>query len=100
MSKKLYIGNLSYELNDSDLQNLFTSHGSVVSARVVTDKYTGRSKGFGFVEMSSAQEAEAAIDALNGKEISGRELIVNEARPQVDQGSRTGGGFNRGRRNS
>ena len=90
MGKKLYVGNLSYRMTDSDLEQLFASHGSVTSAQVIMDRDTGRSKGFGFVEMGSDQDATAAITALNGKEIEGRSLTVNEARPKEDRGG--GGG--------
>ena len=97
MAKKLYVGNLSYEVADSDLQNLFTPHGTVQSAQVIMDRDTGRSKGFGFVEMGSDQEAQAAIAALNGKEVGGRALTVNEARPKEGGGGRGGfGGGGRG----
>ena len=89
MAKKLYVGNLSYETSGSDLQKLFEGFGSVESAQVISDRDTGRSKGFGFVEMSNDQEAQAAINGLNGKEIGGRSLTVNEARPREDRG---GGG--------
>jgi RNA recognition motif-containing protein len=91
MGNKLYVGNLSYDVQDSDLQQLFAQHGTVSSARVVTDRDTGRSKGFGFVEMGSDAEAEAAISALNGQEVGGRALTVNEARPK-EEGDRRGGG--------
>src|SRR5438046_1114746 len=94
MGKKLYVGNLAYGITDSDLQQLFEAHGTVQSAQVIMDRDTGRSKGFGFVEMGSDQEAQAAIAALNGKEIEGRALTVNEARPKTDGG---GGGGSRGR---
>jgi RNA recognition motif-containing protein len=94
MGKKLYVGNLSYNVRDSDLEELFTAYGSVQSAQVITDRDTGRSKGFGFVEMSSDQEAQAAIDALGGKEVDGRTLTVNEARPREEGGG--GGGRSRG----
>ena len=77
MAKKLYVGNLTYETTDSDLQNLFSPHGSVQSARVILDRDTGRSKGFGFVEMNTGEEAQAAITALNGQETNGRSLTVN-----------------------
>ena len=87
------MGNLSYRMTDSDLEQLFASHGSVTSAQVIMDRDTGRSKGFGFVEMGSDQDATAAITALNGKEIEGRSLTVNEARPKEDRG---GGGGGRG----
>ena len=86
MAKKLYVGNLSYETTDSDLQNLFVSHGTVQSAQVIMDRDAGRSKGFGFVEMNSDQEAQAAITALNGQEVNGRALKVNEARPRESRG--------------
>ena len=88
MAKKLYVGNLSYGTTDSDLQNLFEQHGAVQSAQVIMDRDTGRSKGFGFVEMGNADEAQAAISALNGQQIDGRALTVNEARPREDRGSR------------
>ena len=97
MAKKLYVGNLSYGMSDSDLQRLFEEYGTVESAQIVMDRESGRSKGFGFVEMSNDQEAQAAIDGLNGQEISGRALTVNEARPREDRGGRTGGGGGRGR---
>jgi cold-inducible RNA-binding protein len=88
VAKKLYVGNLSYETTDSDLQNLFVSHGTVQSAQVIMDRDAGRSKGFGFVEMNSDQEAQAAIAALNGHEVNGRALKVNEARPREGGDSR------------
>lgn len=91
MGKKLYVGNLAYEVTDSDLSKLFEPHGTVESAQVIMDRDTGRSKGFGFVEMKSAQEADAAIAALDGKESGGRALKVNEARPKTE-----GGGGGRG----
>src|SRR2546421_7047956 len=94
MGKKLYVGNLSYSLGDSELQQIFEAHGAVQSAQVVMDRDTGRSKGFGFVEMGSDQEAQAAIAALNGKEVDGRSLTVNEARPKEGGG---GGGGRGGR---
>jgi len=86
MGNKLYVGNLSYEVQDRDLQELFAQYGTVSSAKVVMDRDTGRSKGFGFVEMSTDAEAEGAISALNGQEVSGRALTVNEARPKEDRG--------------
>jgi cold-inducible RNA-binding protein len=92
MGKKLYVGNLGYEVNDADLTQLFGQHGTVESAAVITDKMTGRSKGFGFVEMSSDAEAQAAIQALNGRDYSGRALTVNEAKPRPEGGSRGGSG--------
>jgi RNA recognition motif-containing protein len=97
MGKKLYVGNLSYETSDSDLDKLFAAHGTVQSAQVIMDRETGRSKGFGFVEMGSDAEAQAAIQALNGKEVEGRSLKVNEARPREDRGGGGhGGGGGRG----
>src|SRR5271167_2372860 len=95
MGKKLYVGNLAYSVTDSDLQKLFEAHGTVQSAQVIMDRDTGRSKGFGFVEMSTDQEAQAAIAALNGKEMDGRSMTVNEARPKTE-GGREGGGGGRG----
>lgn len=93
MATKLYVGNLAYGVTNTDLENLFTPHGTVQSAQVIMDRDTGRSKGFGFVEMSSSNEAQAAINALHGKESDGRALTVNEARPREDRGgSRSGGG--------
>jgi RNA recognition motif-containing protein len=91
MGKKLYVGNLAYGISDSDLQQLFEPHGTVQSAQVIMDRDTGRSKGFGFVEMGSDQEAQAAIAALNGKEVDGRALTVNEARPKTEGGGGRGG---------
>src|SRR5262249_10629714 len=93
MGKRLYVGNLAYSMNDSDLQRLFEAHGAVTSAQVIMDRDTGRSKGFGFVEMASDAEAQTAIGALNGTEIEGRTLTVNEARPKTEGG---GGGGGRG----
>jgi len=91
VAKKLYVGNLSYETTDSDLQNLFVPHGTVQSAQVIMDRDAGRSKGFGFVEMNSDQDAQAAIAALNGKDVNGRALTVNEARPREERGNRSRG---------
>jgi RNA recognition motif-containing protein len=93
MAKKLYVGNLSYQVDSSELEQLFGAHGQVVSAQIINDRDTGRSKGFGFVEMANDQEAEAAIAALNGQEHNGRALTVNEARPREE---RSGGGGGRG----
>ena len=93
MGSKLYVGNLSYEMTGSDLEQLCAAHGSVQSAEVIADRDTGRSKGFGFVQMSSDQEAQAAIAALNGKDCNGRALTVNVAKPREP---RSGGGFGRG----
>jgi len=99
MGKKLYVGNLGYDVTDADLSQLLGQHGTVVSATVIMDKMTGRSKGFGFVEMSSDQEAQAAIASLNGKDFGGRALTVNEAKPRPEGGGRGGrGGFGGGRR--
>jgi RNA recognition motif-containing protein len=91
VGKKLYVGNLSYGVTDSDLQQMFGAHGTVQSAQVIMDRDTGRSKGFGFVEMGSDAEAQAAIAALNGKETDGRTLTVNEARPKTEGGGGRGG---------
>ena len=97
MGKKLYVGNLAYGVSDGDLQQMFEAHGTVQSAQVILDRDTGRSKGFGFVEMGSDQEAQAAIAALNGKEVDGRSLTVNEARPrEAGGGGRGGSGGGRG----
>ena len=95
MAKKLYVGNLSYGMTDNDLQNLFEPHGAVESVQVIMDRDTGRSKGFGFVEMDSDQQAQAAILALNGHEANGRTLTVNEARPREE---RAKSGFGGGKR--
>ena len=91
MGKKLYVGNLGYGVTDSDLSKMFEAHGTVESAQVIMDRDTGRSKGFGFVEMKTEQEAQAAITALNGKDADGRALKVNEAKPRTE-GGRGGGG--------
>ena len=82
MATKLFVGSLSYSVNDDQLKDAFAAAGTVVSAKVIIDRETGRSKGFGFVEMSSEEEAKAAVDMLNGKEIEGRAVAVSEARPQ------------------
>ena len=87
----IYAGNLSWNLKDQDLSNLFATHGEVSSAKIVTDKFTGRSKGFGFVEMPNDDQAQAAIAALNGSEVDGRNIVVNESRPKQEGGG--GGGF-------
>jgi len=97
MSKKLYVGNLGYSVTSADLEQLFAAHGAVASATVITDRSTGQSKGFGFVEMSNNAEAQAAIEALNGKDMNGRALTVNEARPRTEGGG-GGGGARRGPR--
>jgi RNA recognition motif-containing protein len=87
----IYVGNLSWGLKDQDLANLFAPFGEVASAKIVTDKFTQRSKGFGFVEMPNDEEAQAAIAQLNGSEVEGRSLVVNESRPKQEGGG--GGGF-------
>src|SRR5918997_5448232 len=92
MSMKLYVGNLSFQTSSDDLQQLFAQVGTVESASVVEDRDTGRSRGFGFVEMASKEEGEAAIAQFNGKEFNGRNLSVNEARPREDRGGGGGGG--------
>ncbi len=96
MSMKLYVGNLAFQTSSNDLQQLFAQAGTVESASVIEDRDTGRSRGFGFVEMSSKEEGEAAISQFNGKEFNGRNLTVNEARPREDRGNRGGGGGGRG----
>lgn len=88
----IYVGNLPFEATDEALETAFTAHGEVSSARVIIDRFSGRSRGFGFVEMSNDAEAQAAIAALNGKDFQGRALTVNEARPRVDRGGGGGGG--------
>ncbi len=107
MAMKLYVGNLSYNVNNSELEQMFTPFGTVQSASIITDRETGRSKGFGFVEMGSDQEAQAAINDLHGKDVGGRSLTVNEARPREERGGfksgggggrRDGGGFGGDRR--
>jgi RNA recognition motif-containing protein len=97
MGKKLYVGNLGYDVSDADLQQLFGQHGTVESAQVIQDRVTGRSKGFGFVEMGNDQEAQAAINALNGRDYGGRALTVNEAKPREERGGGGRGGFGGGR---
>lgn len=96
MGTKLYAGNLGYGIGDADLERLFATYGQVRSAQVIKDRDTGRSKGFGFVEMTSDQDAQAAISALNGKEIEGRSIVVNEARPKEGRPG-GGGGMGAGR---
>ncbi len=93
MGKKLYVGNLTYNVTDAELEQMFAPHGSVQSAQVIMDRDTGRSKGFGFVEMSSDHEAQVAIQALNGQQVEGRSLTVNEAKPREDRGGSRGGGY-------
>lgn len=100
MGSKLYVGGLPYSATESELNNLFAQHGTVESARIIADKFTGQSKGFGFVEMSTSAEAQAAITALNGSEMGGRSLTVNEARPMEPRsggGGRSGGNYTRNR---
>ncbi len=94
MSKKLYVGSLPYSVDDAQLNELATPYGAVLSAKVIKDKFSGQSKGFGFVEMENDDEADAAINALNGKEVGGRTLKVNEARPMTPRSG--GGGFGGG----
>lgn len=91
MGRRIYVGNLSYSVGKQELQQVFGAHGTVVSAQVITDRDTGRSKGFGFVEMGSEQEAQAAIAALNGRNFEGRNITVNEARPQEGRNGAFGG---------
>jgi RNA recognition motif-containing protein len=96
MGKKLYVGNLAWGVTNADLEQIFATHGTVQSAQVIMDRDTGRSKGFGFVEMGTDQEAQAAIQALHGKEIEGRALTVNEARPKTEGGGGGRGGYGGG----
>ena len=93
MGRKLYVGNLSYDVDSSQLEQMFTEHGTVTSAQIITDRDTGRSKGFGFVEMGSDAEAQAAISALNGQESNGRALTVNEAKPKENRSGGGGGSY-------
>src|SRR3954471_745107 len=92
MGKKLYVGNLSYDVDSSELERMFSAHGTVQSAEVIMDRMTNRSKGFGFVEMGTDEEAQAAIAALNGQENGGRALTVNEAKPREERSGGGGGG--------
>ncbi|UCG43758.1 MAG: RNA-binding protein [candidate division WOR-3 bacterium] len=96
MGKRIFVGNLPFSATDAQLSELFAKHGEVSSAEIVKDKYTDRSRGFGFVEMASNEEAAAAISALSGHEMDGRALTVNEARARTDNGGRRGGGRNFG----
>jgi RNA recognition motif-containing protein len=98
MGKKLYVGNLTYEVTNADLEKLFEPYGTLRSAQVIMDRDTGRSKGFGFVEMTTDQEAQAAIAGLSGKEVNGRRLTVNEAKPREDRGGGGRGGYGGGGR--
>jgi cold-inducible RNA-binding protein len=96
MSAKLFVGNLSFNITENDLQDAFAAHGTVVEANLMMDRATGRPRGFAFVTMSSPEEAQKAIDALNGKELGGRTLTVNIARPREERPGGGGGGGNRG----
>ena len=96
MGKKLYVGNLSYDVDNAALEQMFVEHGTVDSAQVISDRMTGRSKGFGFVEMSSDDEAQSAITALDGKDCGGRAIKVNEAKPQVKRDGGGRGGYGGG----
>ena len=98
MGSKLYIGGLPYAATETQLTTLFATHGTVESARVIADKFTGQSRGFGFVEMSTAEEAQAAITALNGTQMDGRSLTVNEAKPMEARSGGGGGRFSEGGR--
>ena len=97
MGRKLYVGNLAYSVTDGSLEQMFAVHGSVQSVQVIMDRDTGRSKGFGFVEMGSDHEAQAAIAALNGANVDGRNLTVNEAKPREERGGGGRGGYGGGR---
>ncbi len=97
MSSKLFVGNLSYNVTDTQLHDAFTPHGVVVEASVILDRATGRSRGFGFVTMSTPEEAEAAVEAMNGTSLDNRSLTVNIARPREERGDRGGGGGGGGR---
>ena len=97
MGSKLYVGNLSFDTSSTDLERIFAPHGTVDSAQVISDRDSGRSKGFGFVQMGSDQEAQSAIDALNGKEQDGRTITVNEARPREERSNMAGSGGHRNR---
>ena len=93
MSTKLFVGNLSFNTSQDQLQSLFSPHGNVIDVDLIMDKFSGRPRGFGFITMESKEAAEAAIQALNGKSFEGRALTVNEARPREDRASRPGGGY-------
>ncbi len=97
MSLKIYVGGLPYATSEAELNDLFAAHGAVESVKIITDKFTGQSRGFGFVEMSGSEEGNAAIAALNGTQLEGRTLTVNEARPQEPRGPGGRGGFGGGR---
>ena len=92
MSTKLYVGNLSYNTTENQLQDLFSAHGPVTSVDLIMDKFSGRPRGFGFVTMETKEAADAAVQALNGKNVDGRDLTVNEARPREERAPRSGGG--------
>ena len=96
MENKLYVGNLPYSFNDNDMERAFSAYGSVNSAKVIMDRESGRSKGFGFVEMSSAAEAQAAVAALHGSDLGGRDMVVNIAKPMESRPPRSGGGYGGG----
>ena len=98
MTKKLFVGNLSWTTTNDSLRDLFATIGNVVSAQVIMDKFTGKSRGFGFVEMENDQDAKKAADELNGKDLDGRAIAVNEAREQEDRGNRNSGGYRNDRR--
>ena len=98
MNNKLYVGGLPFSVTDGQLQEIFGAHGTVESARVISDKFTGQSRGFGFVEMGSGSEAQKAISALNGTQLEGRTLTVNEAKPMANRDNRGGGGGGRDNR--
>ena len=98
MTNKLYVGNLSYNTTDESLKEFFSQSGTVTSASIIQDRLSGRSKGFGFVEMSTPEEAQAAIDACNNQELDGRTIVVNEARPKTDRPRDNGRGFGGGYR--
>ena len=95
----IYVGNLSYKVDEKDLEEAFQEYGEVISVKIISDKFTGRSKGFAFVEMANADEAKSAIEGLNGKAIDNRNITVNEARPKTDD-NRGGGGGGRGRQDN
>lgn len=95
MSMKLYVGGLAYSIADKDLEALFAEHGTVTSATVIKDRDSGQSKGFGFIEMADIKEGQNAIKELNGKDVSGRSIVVNQARPQEDRSGGGGGGYRR-----
>src|ERR1700686_3089541 len=97
MGTKLYVGNLSYNTRENQLQDLFSAHGPVTSVDLIMDKFSGRPRGFGFITMETKEGAEAAIQALNGKNVDGRDLMVNEARPREERAPGSGGGYGGGR---